>query len=69
MPRIRAEACAELGFLGIELDEERNAALPREGEVPLTDISSATARVRSYVVPTLEEWAMCRRAVRLLARV
>ncbi|MBD5636071.1 MAG: acetate kinase, partial [Candidatus Eremiobacteraeota bacterium] len=45
MPRIRAEACAELGFLGIELHEERNAALPREGEVPLTDISSATARV------------------------
>jgi acetate kinase len=65
MPRIRDAVTRELAFLGIAIDAETNAALPRNGLVPLTDISTADAPVRTFVVPTLEEWAMCRRAIRL----
>ena len=63
---IRADACAQLAFIGIVLDSERNDALPAEGPVPFSEISGSGARVRTFVVPTLEEWAMCRRAERLL---
>jgi acetate kinase len=66
MPRIRDAVARDLAFLGIAIDAKVNDALPRDGQVPLTDISAADARVRTFVVPTLEEWAMCRRALRLL---
>jgi acetate kinase len=66
MPRIRAAASDGLAFLGIALDRAKNDALPRDGAVPLTEVSHADARVRTFVVPTLEAWAMCRRALRLL---
>jgi acetate kinase len=66
MPRIRDAVTRDLAFLGIAIDTEANDALPKDGLVPLTDISAADARVRTFVVPTLEEWAMCRRAMRLL---
>lgn len=67
MPRIRDAVARDLAFLGIAIDAKANDALPQDGQVPLTDISTADARVRTFVVPTLEEWAMCRRALRLLA--
>jgi acetate kinase len=67
MPRMRAAVCADLAFLGIAIDAAKNDALPTHGTVPLTDVSQAGARVRTFVVPTLETWAMCRRALRLLA--
>jgi acetate kinase len=67
MPRIRAAASDGLAFLGIAIDVTKNDALPADGEVPLTDIATDAARVRTFVIPTLEEWAMCRRAARLLA--
>ncbi|MBD5657439.1 MAG: hypothetical protein IAI50_19985 [Candidatus Eremiobacteraeota bacterium] len=65
MPRIRATVSGGLAFLGVGIDAARNAALPEQGTVPLTDITHVDASVRSFVVPTLEEWAMCRRAAAL----
>jgi acetate kinase len=49
-PDVRAESCRGLGFLGIEIDPERNACI---GELRL--ISSDTGRVKVLTVPTDEE--------------
>jgi len=48
-PTVRARICAGLGFLGIELEEKRNAT--NEGV-----ISAATGRVAVRVIHTDEEW-------------
>jgi acetate kinase len=48
-PTIRTRICDGLGFLGIELEEKRNAA--SEGV-----ISAAASRVPVRVIHTDEEW-------------
>jgi acetate kinase len=48
-PVVRARICDGMGFLGIQLEERRNAA--NEGV-----ISSETSRVPVRVIPTDEEW-------------
>ncbi|MEG2455220.1 MAG: acetate kinase, partial [Oscillospiraceae bacterium] len=47
---MRAEICAELGFLGIKLDEEKNNVHGKE-----MDISAPDATVKTLVIPTNEE--------------
>ena len=59
---MRAGAVAGLGFLGIELDEEKNAARSKEPRV----ISADGSRVTVLVVPTNEELAIARQAMSLL---
>jgi acetate kinase len=58
---IRQRVCADLDFLGIELDDARNAALApgQEG-----DVAAAASRVRVYVIPTNEELLIARDTVR-----
>jgi len=58
---IRRRVCAGLDFLGIALDEGRNAALApgQEGEA-----SSEASRVKVYVIPTNEELLIARDTVR-----
>jgi len=58
-PPVRARICDGLGFLGIELEEKRNAA--REGV-----ISATTSRVAVRVVPTDEELMIARSVCRAL---
>jgi acetate kinase len=59
-PEIRRRICADMGFLGIALDEAKNAALGgQEGE-----IAAAGSRVRVYVIPTNEELLIARDTVR-----
>ena len=58
-PVVRARICEGLGFLGIELEEERNAA--NEGV-----ISSETSRVSVRVIPTDEEWMIANTVCRVL---
>jgi acetate kinase len=62
-PAIRAQACAGLSELGIEVDSARNEAMiGKEGE-----ISTAASRIRVMVIPTNEELLIARdtfRAVR-----
>jgi acetate kinase len=59
-PEIRRRVCAGLGFLGIALDEARNAlAAGREAEV-----SAGGSRVKVYVIPTNEELLIARDTVR-----
>ncbi len=58
-PPVRARICDGLGFLGIELEEKRNAAT--EGV-----ISATTSRVAVRVVPTDEELMIARSVCRAL---
>lgn len=57
--QIRARICSGLGFLGLELDDDANAA-----DAPI--ISSDASRVRIAVEPTNEEWIAARCAARLV---
>ena len=50
---IRARVCKDMSFLGIEIDEEVNNKSPR-GE--FADISAKGAKVKTYVIPTNEEY-------------
>ncbi len=60
---VRAEICAELKPLGIELDPQRNAqALGREGR-----ISADRSRLEVYVISVDEELYMARIAARLVS--
>jgi acetate kinase len=59
IPAVRARICAELGFLGIELDDPRNK---RCDDV----ISADTARVRVLVMCTNEELVIARSVFKIL---
>ena len=63
-PEVRRRVCDRLGWLGIELDPERNAALApgTEGEVGVDG-----ARVRIVVIPTDEERMIARETAAVLA--
>jgi acetate kinase len=52
---IRAEACAGLGFLGVELDESRNRAVDEDAE-----IGKPGATVRVFVVRAREDLEIAR---------
>jgi acetate kinase len=58
-PPVRARICDGLGFLGIELEEKRNAA--NEGV-----ISVSTSRVGARVIRTDEEWMIASTVCRVL---
>jgi acetate kinase len=58
-PVVRARICEGLGFLGIELEDKRNAA--NEGV-----ISAATSRVPVRVIHTDEEWMIANTVCRVL---
>jgi acetate kinase len=58
-PSIRARICDGLGFLGIELDQTRNA---ENAEV----ISTAAGRVAVRVIRTDEELMIARSVIRVL---
>lgn len=62
---VREAIAAELGWLGLELDMEANAAAT--GGVP-SRISTAASTVSAWVVPTHEERTMLRHALDMLAR-
>ena len=63
-PAVRAAACAGLGFLGVLLDESRNAA-PLEGDV---DIAEPGSQVRVLVVESREELEIARSVRSAVAR-
>lgn len=59
---MRAAVCFNLGFLGVDLDPDRNA-LPTEGD---RDVSKRGSRVRVLVVQAREEAAIARKTRALL---
>ncbi|HHQ49141.1 MAG TPA: acetate kinase [Acidobacteria bacterium] len=61
-PEVRQQALEGLGFMGLDLDVERNAALTGgEGE-----ISTEGSTVKALVIPTNEERVIARDVVRVL---
>lgn len=54
-PEVRAAACANFGFLGLELDSEKNLQSP-----PDQDIALANSPVRVLIVRAQEDWAIAR---------
>jgi len=62
--RVRADVCARLGFLGVELDEAAN----QQAE-PDADIATAASAVRVVVVNAREDVVAARAARELLRLV
>ncbi len=58
---IRSMICDYLGFLGITIDEEKNAVRGKEAE-----ISTPDSKVSVFVIPTNEELAIARETAALL---
>lgn len=50
---LRSMVCKDLDFLGIKIDEEKNATMPRGSQA---DVSANDARVKTLVIPTNEEY-------------
>ena len=57
-PDLRREVCRNMDFLGIRLDEEKNAANHGDEE----EISTPDSRVKVWVIPTNEELMIARDA-------
>jgi acetate kinase len=55
-PQVRAEAAAGLGFLGVEIDDDRNDAAAADD----ADISAGPARVRTLVITAREDIEIAR---------
>jgi acetate kinase len=62
VPEVRARTCASFGFLGIALDEEKNATVRGD-----QDISAVNSSVRVLVVHSEEDWEIARTCWRLLS--
>ncbi|MCG6962790.1 MAG: acetate kinase [Acidobacteria bacterium] len=61
-PEVRAWALDGLGFMGLELDVDRNARVRGEE----AEITTAESAVKALVVPTNEEWVIARDVIRVL---
>ena len=59
---MRSEICEYLGYLGVEVDEEKNKAAIGEQAV----ISTPDSKVKIIVLPTNEELAIARETVKLV---
>ena len=61
-PITREDVCNYLGFMGVELDKEKNDAT-RDKE---TDISTPNSKVKVWVIPTNEELMIARETMNLI---
>lgn len=59
---LREEVCASLGYLGVELDAEKNSVHGEEIKV-----STENSKVNVYVIPTNEELAIARDTLALIS--
>lgn len=65
-PRVRSMICKELSWLGINVDEDENAALTNGSE---GKFSTDDSRISLEVIPTNEELLIARDTVRLIAGI
>lgn len=59
---VRAAACANFGFLNLELDSEKN-----DRTLPDQDISGTKSAVRVLVIRAQEDWAMAKATLKLMS--
>jgi len=57
---VRTAACMKLNFLGVQLDDEKNASVERD-----VDIAKPDSRVRALVIRAQEDWAIACECLRL----
>ncbi len=62
-PALRAEVCESLGFLGIEIDKDKNALMGEEVKITTDD-----SKVGVYVIPTNEELAIARDTLKIISQ-
>ncbi len=62
-PTVRADVCSGLEFLGVQMDEKKNA---EKNNGKIRDISTADSKVKILVIPTNEELVIARETVELL---
>jgi len=58
-PEVRAAVCDNFAFLGLKLDQERNAQSPRDNDKD-EDISTRDSAVRVLVIHAQENWMIAR---------
>jgi len=59
-PTVRRDACAKLGFVGVQLDQTNNSSAKSDAE-----ISASHSAVRVFVIGAQEDWSIARECVRL----
>jgi acetate kinase len=52
-PPVRAAACTDLNFLGLDIDRDKNEQQPYD-----VDIATAKSKARIFVIHTQEDWAI-----------
>jgi acetate kinase len=62
-PVIRERVCRDLGFLGVDLDDGKNAT--ERGRA--VNLATPASRVRVLLVPTNEERMIARETMRIIA--
>lgn len=62
-PELREYVCANLGFVGVKLDGEKNKLRGKE-----VRISADDSKVRVYVIPTNEELAIARDTLEIISK-
>lgn len=58
---VRESICKQLSFMGLEIDTERNNVKGEEKE-----ISTATSKIKAYIIPTDEEMMIANETMRLV---
>ena len=61
-PEVRASACENFGYLGLNLDPEKNLGHPSD-----QDIATADSSVRSLVIRAQEDWAIAQKCWHMLS--
>lgn len=64
-PELREQVCENLTYLGVELNKELNANLPRGAE---KEISTNNSKVKVYVIPTDEEMVIAQETQKLIQK-
>lgn len=57
---VREKVCADLAFMGIDIDSDKNLKLEKERTAGNVDISKDSSKARIFVIPTNEELVIAR---------
>lgn len=62
-PEVRATTCEKLGFLGIQLDAEKNSQSPADAE-----ISVSNSKMKVLIIRAQEDWAIAKACWKIVMR-
>lgn len=64
---VREKVCAQLGWIGVELDGPANACTPQDA-MHARQLSTPASQVSVHVIPTNEEWMIARHTAERIAQ-